>query len=72
MSVEWDGYLMPSATGAHSFFVEADDGIRVTVDGQVVIDHLQDAADGVSHSIYSASTVTLQSGQLVPIKVQYY
>ena len=71
VSVEWVGYLMPAQTGAHSFFVEADDGVRVYVDGELLIDSMQDVQDGTQR-ITSALAPTLEEGKLVPVHVQYY
>ena len=40
VSVEWVGYLMPGQTGAYLFFAEADDGVRLFVDGVLLIDSM--------------------------------
>jgi hypothetical protein len=53
VSIEWVGYLMPQETGQHYFFVEADDGVRVYVDNQLLIDQMADVGDGEVHRIAS-------------------
>jgi PA14 domain/Right handed beta helix region/Chondroitinase B len=37
-SVEWNSQLTPQRTGMYTLLVKADDGVRLTVDGDVVID----------------------------------
>jgi hypothetical protein len=32
VSIEWNGYLNPKATGTFNFYAEVDDGIKVWVD----------------------------------------
>lgn len=66
------GYLKPSATGSYSFKVEADDGVRVTVNGQILIDSMIDAVGGASQAIIGTPVISLVANELVPIHVQYY
>ena len=46
VSIEWEGYLMPRDTGNHEFFVEADDGIRLYVNDELIIDKMEDVDVG--------------------------
>jgi hypothetical protein len=71
VSVEWTGYLKPALTGAHTFFVEADDGVRLSVDGTVLIDSMTEAVGGTQR-LTSEAAVALVAGELVPIEVQYF
>jgi hypothetical protein len=61
---------MPKEAGSHGFFAEFDDGLRVTIANQIVIDHLYDAEDTVTKLI--GTSVELVDGELVPIQVDYY
>lgn len=63
---------MPSSTGSHSFYVEADDGVQVVVDGQTLIDSMIDVATGTTQRITGTPSLTLTAAVLVPIKVRYY
>jgi hypothetical protein len=72
VSVDWVGYLMPRQAGSHSFYVEADDGVRVTVDGQILIDRMTDVEADNTHRIEGSKALTLAAGSLVPIRVEYY
>lgn len=66
-SVRWSGYLTAPATGIYTISVSADDGMRLVVDGQRVIDHWND------HALESRSArVTLTAGKAVPIALEYY
>lgn len=63
---------MPKQAGSHSFYVEADDGVRVTVDGQILIDRMTDVVSGNTHRIEGSEALTFSAGGLVPIRVEYY
>jgi hypothetical protein len=64
VSVEWRGYLAPGSTGEHEFFVEADDGVRLFVNGALVIDSMVDVLDEADgpRRLTSAETVALTAG----------
>lgn len=72
VSIEWEGYLWPAETGAHFFQTEANDGVRLYVDDELLIDSFSDVADGDVRRNTSVSAASLQAGELVPIKLQYY
>jgi hypothetical protein len=77
VSIEWEGYLLPSLTGSYSFKVEADDGVQVIVNGQTLIDSMIDVASGATQSIVGTPALTLTAAtapnqQLVPIRIRYY
>ena len=66
-SVRWTGFVEPVVDGIYEFATLSDDGIRVTVDGQVVIDELVDQAP-TTH----IGSVALRAGEIVPLTVEYY
>jgi len=73
VSVIWEGYLQPLYSESYTFYVEANDGVRVIVNGQTVIEYLVDSVTDLdTHLITSKTPITLQAGELVPITVQYY
>lgn len=73
VSITWEGYLAPVYSESYTFYVEANDGVRVIVNGQTVIDSLVDSATDLdTHLITSKTPLPLQAGALVPITVQYY
>ena len=63
----WVGYLNPSATGNFTFSVTADDGARVYVNNQLVID----AWTGSSGVSVTSVNVPLTLNTAVPIRVEY-
>ena len=72
VSVEWTGYLQPVETGAHSFKVEANDGVRLYVGNQLIIDSMADVLDADVRRNTSLEAVALEAGLLAPVRVQYY
>ena len=66
-SIRWEGTVNPTVTGNYVFTVTADDGVRLWVNNQLVIDKWIDQGT----TSYSA-TVSLTQGQAVPIKMEYY
>lgn len=67
-SVRWDGYVyVPANTpaGLHSFQVTADDGVRLTVNGNLLIDQWNTAGT------YTTADVNMAAGQAYPIKMEF-
>lgn len=67
-SVRWTGTLTPPATGKYVFGLNSDDGARLFVDDQPVIDHWEDG-DGVDS--YTGS-VDLVAGKPCKVRLEYY
>src|SRR5581483_3129078 len=44
-SVRWQGYFVPKNTGDYKFYSSADDGVRLYLDDQLVIDDWQSHAE---------------------------
>lgn len=68
VSVRWTGGITPEAGGEHTFHVSADNGFRLWVDGDVVIDHWVDDWDNEQTS----QPVTLEAGRTYDLKVEYF
>jgi PA14 domain len=66
-SVRWSGQIQAPTTGAFTFTTRSDDGIRLWVNGQKLIDAWNDHAPQ-----YDSGTITLESGQKYNIQVEYY
>ena len=65
--VEWTGKFTPKATGVHTFTTRSDDGLRLWVNGKLLIDHWND------HTLATDfSTIQLTSGQKYDIHLEYY
>jgi hypothetical protein len=66
-SVRWTGQVQPRHTGVYTFYATSDDGVRVFVNGQMVIDHF------VKHPASEMSgTITLTAGQRYDVRVDFY
>lgn len=76
---EWTGYISPDYTEEYTFTAKADDGVRVWIDGKLIIDQwvkqeqTQDGfVQGAQTSTTHKSTIKLKKGQRYPIKVEYF
>jgi beta-glucosidase len=66
-SAKWTGTLMPPTTGTYTFGLTSDDGSRLFINGQQVIDNWRDQAANTE-----TVQVPLTAGQPVSIEVDYY
>lgn len=66
-SVCWTGFLTPEQSGDYTLYVTSDDGIRLWVDGVMLVDEWR----GQAPTEYSAA-VTLTAGNPHPIRLDYY
>jgi hypothetical protein len=66
-AVRWTGRVRAPASGAHKFRVRADDGVRLWVNGVLVINSWGPAA----LRTVSTSPITLSAGQWYDVRVDY-
>jgi beta-glucosidase len=66
-SAKWTGTIDPPATGTYTFSLTSDDGSRLFINGQQVIDNWRDQAANTE-----TATVSLTAGQPASIEVDYY
>jgi hypothetical protein len=67
-SVRWTGSLLLPASGSYVFRTNSDDGIRLWVDGDLIINNWSDH----SATVNIAPAVQLDASDPVAIKVEYY
>jgi YVTN family beta-propeller protein len=67
-SVRWSGFVRPTATGSYRFRTSSDDGVRVWVNGQLIINNWADHAPTTNTS----GSVSLTAGQRYAVTVEYY
>jgi YVTN family beta-propeller protein len=67
-SVRWTGSVTALASGTHVFETLSDDGVRLWVDGRLVIDNWTPHAPAVD----AAAPVTFQAGRRYTIRLEYY
>jgi beta-glucosidase len=66
-SASWTGTITPPTTGRYRFSLDSDDGSRLYVGGNRIIDNWRDQSGGAV-----AGTVDLTAGTPVSIRVEYY
>ncbi len=66
-SVRWSGQVVPRHTGTHTFTTTSDDGVRLWVDGRLVVDRWDDHAP-TEHS----GTVELRAGVPAAVTMEHY
>ena len=65
-SVRWTGFIIAENPGLHTFWTESDDGVRLTVAGETIIENWTD------HSvILDEGNISLTQG-IHPIVLEYY
>ncbi|MEY5026959.1 MAG: hypothetical protein RLZZ244_2487, partial [Verrucomicrobiota bacterium] len=66
-SVRWTGQVQPRFSEVYTFSTLSDDGVRLWVDGKLLIDRWNDHA-----TVADQATIALTAGQKYQIKLEYY
>lgn len=66
-SIRWSGTFTPPATGTATFGISGDDGMRLYVDGKLLVDDWAETSER-GHTV----KVPLQKGKPVQIRVDYF
>jgi hypothetical protein len=66
-SVRWVGQVRPKVTGTHTFFTLSDGGIRLWVDGALLIDNFADHPP-----VEDSGAIALVAGQRYDIRIDYH
>ncbi len=66
-SVRWTGQVQPRTSETYTFYTNSDDGVRLWVNGQLLIDHWTDHALTTDQA-----SIALVSGQRYDLKLEYY
>jgi beta-glucosidase len=67
-SVRWTGQLLPPTSGRYELVVSANDGVRLSLDGKVLVNGWETNERVRSHSV----SVDLQAGRAYEIKLEYF
>ena len=68
VSVRWEGFLAPEASGDHLLRTYSNGGIRVWVDGRLVIDHWRQGW----LPWYDLAKVPLEKGRRHPVRIEWW
>lgn len=75
----WTGYLQPSFSEQYTFEAEADDGIRVWVNDELIIDNWLEEAAAAEGNLGTrdaesklTGSIQLKAGERYPIKISYF
>jgi glucose/arabinose dehydrogenase len=66
-SARWTGKVTAKVTGTHTFYTQSDDGIRLWVNGVLLVDNWTDHPP-----TENSNTLFLNAGQAYDLKVEYY
>jgi len=66
-SVRWQGSIIPAATGLFDFTTRSDDGVRLWLNGVLVIDNWTDHGEE-----WDTATLGLTAGVPVTVKMEFY
>jgi YVTN family beta-propeller protein len=66
-SIRWTGQILPQITGTYTFFTSADDGVRLWVNGQLLVDNWEN--QGVTER---QGTIALTAGVPADIRLEFF
>jgi len=66
-SVRWTGWVQPSSTDRYTFYTVSDDGVRLWVDGRLLIDNWTDHPP-----TENSGSIALSAGRKYDVKLEYY
>ena len=66
-AVRWSGTVIPTASETYTFFTTGDDGVRLWVNGQLLVDKWKDQG-----AVEYSGTIALTAGVPVSIRMEYY
>src|SRR5450432_3706616 len=67
-TVRWTGAIVPATTETYTFYTVSDDGARLWINGNLVLDHWVDQGP----TEYASATVNLTAGTPVLFRYEYY
>lgn len=66
-SVRWTGKIQPSYSQTYTFYTQSDDGVRLSINGQTVIDNFNDHG-----TIENTGTIALSAGAQYAFVMEFY
>ena len=72
-STRWAGWLKPDATGAHDFQTNSDDGVRLWIDGKLLIDNWTPHAPTIDPPATAApAELVLTAGVRYEVRLEFF
>jgi len=66
-SVRWTGQMLPPTTETYTFYTRSDDGVRLWVDGRLLVDNWTDHSPSTNRG-----TIALVAGRKVDVRMEMY
>jgi len=66
-SVVWEGFVSAPTSGTYTFYTNTDDGVRLTVNNQLIINQFIDQAP-----TEVTGRIAMTAGTRIPIKMEYF
>lgn len=66
-TARWTGQVQPQFTESYTFHADTDDGVRLWVNDQLVIDEWEPQA-----AVHSSDPIALEAGRLYAIRMEYF
>jgi glutamine amidotransferase-like uncharacterized protein len=66
-SVRWNGFVRAQFSESYTFYTVSDDGVRLWVNGQLIVNNWTDHAP-----VQNKGIIALEAGKTYPIKMEYY
>src|SRR5688572_27521001 len=66
-SARWTGQVQAKSTGTYRFYTSTDDGVRLWVNGKLMVDRWQ-----IQAATEYSNTISLVAGQRYSLKMEYY
>jgi hypothetical protein len=68
----WHGFIQFEETSEWVFTVKANDGVRVIIDQQVVVEQMTIVEDELSGHRLVSAPLTLEAGKFYPLRIEYF
>jgi|LauGreDrversion4_2_1035121.scaffolds.fasta_scaffold10767_6 hypothetical protein len=72
VSIIWKGFLKVPTSDNYVFQAQANDGIKLTLNNQVIIENSTIVADELSGHRVITAPITLVAGTFYPIQIEYF
>lgn len=72
VSITWQGFIRVPSPASYTFTLRANDGVRLTLNQQIVFDQLTTVGDEVIGHRLITDPIALNSNDFIPIKLEYF